>query len=229
MTDFVKYFVENDPLKRAVDLIDSANFGDKKNNVEGTISISLLFWTTVFIALTKTLYGDGGFTFLQHFWTSIFIVFVMYISVGIIMKVTTHNIDYLVVNNIIRCFLTCFIVSLVVSLIFVFSADFVTRSSVSLFRSIGVSDWYAGRLADLVPAFLFSLIGTAAVFWNKRERHEHSTKQTRLVRIRYWARSFPIYYIITSIVFYALAYDRGPFFDNVMQYSFKLIPDNAGH
>ena len=141
MTDFAKYFIENDPLKRAVDLIDSANFGDKKNNVEGSISVSLLFWTTVFIALTKTLYGDGGFTFLQHFWTSIFIVFVMYISVGILMKVTTHNIEYVVVNNKIRCFLTCFIVSLVVSLVFVFFADFITHVSVSFLRFLGISNW----------------------------------------------------------------------------------------
>jgi hypothetical protein len=221
MADLVQYFLENDPLKTAVDLIDSADFGSKKPPAQAaeknTVSVFFLFWTSVFIALTKTLYGDGGFTFLQHFWTTLFIVFVMYISIGIIITIATNiarpRFNYAWVNNKLRCFLTCFIATLTVSLFLVFVADPITRAFVWIIELYPVPLEWVGSIADWGPALLFSAIGCAAIFWMKAEKHA----------VVYW-RWFPIYWLLTSAIFFSLAYDRGWFFDTVMKYSFKILP-----
>lgn len=217
MTDYVKYFLENDPLKTTLEVVNSANFGDRSRDSEATVSLFFLFWTSVFLALSKTLYGDAGFTFLQHFWTTLFIVLIGYIVFGVLITIGraawTRNYDYAWVNNKLRCFLTCFLATIAVSLVLVFFADPITRAAVWLLELIGIPMGYVGGAADYTPALLFSLIGCAAVFVTKAEK-SHGIRWTQ----------FPSYWVLTAFVFYELAFERSWFFDHVMRYSFKIVP-----
>ena len=225
MPDVVKYFLENDPLKTAVEVIDSAHFGKRKTQdsqtSQGTesekpISISFLLWTTIFIALAKTLYGDAGFTFLQHFWTTLFIVLVLYLAAGIalviVINIRGKNFDYARANNQLRCVLTCLLASLIVSLCLVFASDSITRFSTHTTNFIGLSFEWRAFFGDMSLAALASAIGCLAIFVMKAEKGGVS-----------WYLLFP-YWFVTSWVFFFLAFDRGWFFVNIMQYSFKIIP-----
>lgn len=218
MSDILKYLVEDDPLKTANGLIEASNFGPPERDKEIPITFSLLLICAIILALTKTLYGEAGYTFIQHFAASIIVIFVGYIVTGIIMMLV--GMKYKSINNKLRCFLTCFMATITVSLLAVYFADPITDFGVRIASLVTSSDWFLGRFGDCFPALIFSLFGCAAVFWLKTEKIGELRKPRNRL-ITQW-RAFPLYWVLTFLVFNYLAFDRGWFFDSVMKQISKI-------
>lgn len=213
MSDLLKYLAEDDPLKTASKLIQDTNFGPSENDIESPISFSLLAVCSLLLALTKTLYGDAGYTFLQHFFSSIVLVFVGYVVLGLFLMLI--GLKYSSVNNKMRCFLTCFMATIVVSLLFIYFADAMTRFAVNVTSNVSSSDSIISGVGDAFPAVVFSLIGSVAVFALRVERGQKYGRPdvSWLRRLR----TFPVYLLFTTVVFYFLAIDRDWFFNTVMK------------
>lgn len=218
MSELLDYLVKNDPLKTADGLIQASDFGSSDGEKDAPITFSLLLICSIILALTKTLYGEAGFSFVQHFVSSIIVIFVGYIFVGLLMMLM--GISYKATSNLLRCFLTCFMAANTVSLLVVYFADPITDAGVWVASFFTNSDWFLGRFGDAFPALLFSLAGCFAVFRLKAES-SGAYGQTARQFWRHW-RTFPIYWTITFIVFNYLAFDRGWFFDNVMKQISKI-------
>lgn len=212
MTNPLEFFWKEDPLKSASELIRESHFIHKSREKEFPVNVSLLFLSALFLAFSKSLYGQAGFSFTQHLITSIILVFIGYIVVGVALIAWK---PYPWVNNKLRCFFTCFIAALTVSLFLVYFSEPITDVGISFVELVTNSDWLANRLPNAAPALLFSGIGCVAVYAVKRREPQHqSSWKEALVFFIYWA--------ITSVIFFFVAYDRGWFFDNVMRHISKI-------
>lgn len=207
------FFWKEDPLKAAQQLIEKSNFSTKrKDDKEIPVNTSLLFLTSIFLALSKSFYGGAGFSFTQHLITSVVLIFVGYIAIGIFLIPWK---PYEWVNNVLRCFLTCFIAALTVSLFLIYFSEPITDGGIFLVETFTTSEWLANRLPNAAPAALFSLIGCIAIYSVK-----HRTNKQRTTKIEIGV--FAFYWFVTTVIFFFVAYDRGWFFDNVMKHISKL-------
>ena len=212
MTNPLEYFWKDDPLKTADELIRESSFTPTAHHKEFPINVSLLFLASLFLALSKSLYGEAGFSFTQHLITSVVLVFVGYIVVGVALIAWK---PYPWVNNKLRCFFTCFIAALTVSLFLIYFAEPITDVGITIVETFTTSDWVANRLPDVAPAALFSALGCLAIYKVKhREQKRSGNWRERGI--------FVIYWFVTTFVFFFVAYDRGWFFDNVMRHISKI-------
>jgi hypothetical protein len=216
MGDLLKYFVNDDPLKSASNLIETSRFEFNADGKEVPISVSLLLLTSIFLALSKTLYGEAGFTFVQHLITSVVIIFIGYIGVGCIMLMM--GLAYPRINNILRCFFTCFIASLTASLLLVYFSESLMDVGILALQQVTASQQLIGRLVDLFPPLVFSGLGCFAVFWLKRDKSEYTRMGAKLRNVGV----FSAYWVVTWVVLNYVAYDRGWFFDTVMKQIAKI-------
>jgi hypothetical protein len=210
MNNPLEYFWKEDPLKAADDLIKHSNFDSPAHDKDYPINVSLLLLASIFLAFTKSLYGIAGFTLTQHLITSLILVFIGYIVVGIAFLAF---LPYQWVTNRLRCLLTCLIAALTVSLFLVYFSEPITDGGIFFIDLLHLPDRLADRLADATPAIVFSAVGCFAIYRLKRRSHA-----------RTWAdrRTFVYYWAITSFIFYFLAFDRRLFFDNVMSHISNL-------
>jgi hypothetical protein len=111
--------------------------------------------------------------------------------------------------------LTCLIAALTVSLFFVYFSQPIINVGIYFIDLFNFSNRVADRLSETPPAFLFSLIGCFAVYGIKRRGNTEPPTWTE-------RGTFAIYWIVTSVVLYFSAYDRGWFFDNVMSQLSKI-------
>ena len=191
MTNPLEYFWKDDPLKTADELIGDSHFGHGRAGKEIPISVSLLFISALFLAFSKSIYGEAGFSFTQHLITSLVLIFVGYIVVGVVLLTWK---TYSVVNNILKCFFTCFIASLIVSLFCVYFSPQITDVSIDFVEVITTSNWLANRLPNLARAFLFSAVGCVSIYFVKR-RENQLDKNWKEIAV------FLVYWFATSIDF----------------------------
>lgn len=212
MTNPLEYFWKEDPLKTASELIRGSHFTHKNRDHETPVNASLLFLSALFLAFSKSLYGEAGFSFTQHLITSIILVFVGYIVVGVVLM-AWKPLSW--IHNKLRCFFTCFIAALTVSLLLVYLSEPITDAGITFVEVFVRSDWVANRLPNATPAALFSAIGCVAIYLVKRREQNHRTTWREIV-------SFFVYWFVTTVILFFVAYDRGWFFDNVMRHISKI-------
>lgn len=212
MSNPFEFLWKDDPLKMADELIRESDFVPKKHEKIFPINISLLILASVFLALSRALYGEAGFSLAQHLLTSLVVVFIGYLVVGVALFAWQ---PYPWVNNKLRCFLTCFIAALTASLFLVYFSEPITDAGIAIVELFTTSDWLADRLPDAAPPAVFSALGYLAIYGVKHR----GPKNTGTWRER---GVFVIYWFITSAVFYFVAFDRGWFFATVMRQIVKI-------
>jgi uncharacterized membrane protein SirB2 len=212
MSSLLEDFWKEDPLKAADELIQHSNFKSSRYDEASPINVSLLLLASGLLALAKALYGEAGFTLTQYLISSIVLVFLGYIVVGLTLLAFR---PYQWVTNRLRSFLTCLIATLTVSLFLVYFAQPIIDVGISFINLFNFPNRIADTLSETPPAILFSAIGCFVIYHIKRRGKSETPT---------WAErgTFSIYWILTSIIFYFSAYDRGWFFDNVMSQLSKI-------
>ncbi len=215
MSKIDEYVWKDDPLKTVSGLIAESNFGSSGPDKETPINAFLLLMACVFLAITKSVYGQAGFTLTQHFVSSLVLIFGGYIGVGV--ALLAMGASYTWVINRLRCVLTCFLAALVTSLLFVYFSEKIIDGGITFVELFTTSNWWADRLPNAAPALLFSAIGCLAIYRIKIKKEEDTRWVTR--------GAFMLYWFITTVTFYFVAFDRGWFFDNVMRHiaNIKII------
>jgi hypothetical protein len=203
MSNIFDLIWKEDPLKTASDAIKESNFGPTGRDKETPINISLLFVAALFVAVTKSLYGQSGYTLAQHLVASILLVFISYIGIGLMLLAVGR--PYVWVNNRLRCFIMCLIASLIASLLFFFLEETLTYLGIAIFNSFPISEDWKNTLPNLIPPLFFSVVGTCVIYLTKRMTNHIS-----------W-HNFLVYGIFTWLFMYFTAFDREAFFQTVMK------------
>jgi len=209
MSNIFDLIWKEDPLKTASDSIQQSNFGPTGRDKETPINISLLFVAALFVAITKSLYGQAGYTLAQHLVASIILVFVSYVGIGIALIAIGRS--YVWVNNRLRCFLTCFIAALIASLLFFFLEGKLIDFGIAIFNQFPISEWWKNRLPNLIPPLFFSAVGCCVIFLSKRLTNNIS-----------W-HGFVVYGFFTWLFLYFIAFDREAFFETIMKPLSKIV------
>ena len=208
MSNIFDLIWKDDPLKTASDTIQHSNFGPRRHDKETPINLALLLVASLFVAVTKSLYGQAGFTLVQHLIASIVIVVVSYIGVGIALiavgRLWTSD-PYVWVNNRLRCFLTCLVATLMASVLLFFLEGVLIDWGIAVINRLPISEWWKNRLPNLAPALFYSTIGCVVIYLSKRK-----TDQV------FWY-DFLVYGFFTWFFLYFTAFDRKSFFETVMK------------
>lgn len=205
MSNIFDLIWKDDPLKTASDSLEQSNFGSAGGDIEVPINISLLFVASLFLAISKSLYGPAGYSLIQHLVASAILVFVAYVGIGI--AFIAVGLPYVWVNNRLRCFLTCFIAALIASMLFFYLSGFFIDVGIAVFDPLPISEWWKNRLPNLFPPLFFSIAGCFAIYLSKRTS---------------WV-TFLIYGLFTWVFLYFTAFDREAFFSTVMKPLSKIV------